>query len=182
MKNAIFSVWLSRASAVLASALVLTAIPVIAAKNVNAAPKSSAVAIKNSGAIASPITQALQQLKRSDKRWIEVNLTTQRLVAWSGDKPVHAVMVSTGKTATPTRTGVFAVQYKFKTKRMQGDNYDVPGVPFTMFYDGNYAIHGAYWHNRFGTPVSHGCVNVAVDHAEWLFKWAQVGTPVVVRQ
>jgi lipoprotein-anchoring transpeptidase ErfK/SrfK len=64
---------------------------------------------------------------------------------------------------------------------MQGQDYDVPDVPYTMYYSGNYAIHGAYWHNQFGTPVSHGCVNVAVDHAEWLFNWTALGTPVIVK-
>jgi hypothetical protein len=182
MKNVIIPSYLGRASAILTGALLFTALPVIGAGVVNAALKPESVAVKNSGEVASPIAQALQKLKRSQKRWIEVNLTTQRLIAWEGNQPVHAVIVSTGKTATPTPTGVFAVQYKFRTKRMQGDDYDVPGVPFTMFYDGNYAIHGAYWHNRFGTPVSHGCVNVAVDHAKWLFDWASVGTPVVVRK
>jgi lipoprotein-anchoring transpeptidase ErfK/SrfK len=49
-----------------------------------------------------------------------------------------------------------------------------------MYYEGNYGIHGAFWHRRFGTPVSHGCVNVAVNHARWLFDWASVGTAVVI--
>jgi lipoprotein-anchoring transpeptidase ErfK/SrfK len=64
---------------------------------------------------------------------------------------------------------------------MQGEDYNVPDVPHAMYYSGNYAIHGAYWHNSFGIPVSHGCINVAPDHAAWLFNWATVGTPVVVR-
>jgi len=51
-----------------------------------------------------------------------------------------------------------------------------------MFYSGNYALHGAYWHNRFGTPVSHGCVNLRVSQARWLYNWAPVGTRVVVHQ
>lgn len=129
-----------------------------------------------------PINREIADLRESDKRWIEVNVTTQRLIAWEGNKPVWAVIVSTGKYGTPTPTGVFAVELKYRTARMQGSDYDVPDVPFTMYYEGNYAIHGAYWHNRFGTPVSHGCVNVAPDHAAWLFKWASVGTPVVVRK
>jgi lipoprotein-anchoring transpeptidase ErfK/SrfK len=65
---------------------------------------------------------------------------------------------------------------------MRGADYDLPNVPYVMFYQGNYAIHGAYWHYQFGTPVSHGCVNVAVNHASWLFDWASVGTPVVINQ
>jgi lipoprotein-anchoring transpeptidase ErfK/SrfK len=128
----------------------------------------------------SPIAQKLRSLQQSNQRWIEVRLGTQRLVAWEGGKPVYAVIVSTGKATTRTRSGVFAIQSRYRMARMQGDDYDVPDVPYTMYYSGGYAIHGAYWHNKFGTPVSHGCVNVAVNHAKWLFNWAAVGTPVVV--
>jgi lipoprotein-anchoring transpeptidase ErfK/SrfK len=130
----------------------------------------------------SAIAQALQRLKQSNQRWIEVDLSRQRLIAWEGETPVYAVIVSTGKPATPTPTGTFAVQTQLRSTRMQGVDYDVPDVPYTMFYSGNYAIHGAYWHRRFGTPVSHGCINVAVNHARWLFNWASVGTPVIVRE
>lgn len=125
-------------------------------------------------------TQKMTALKQTAQRWIEVNVATQRLIAWEGNTPIYAVIISTGTDETPTITGNFAVQTKLRSTRMQGDGYDVPDVPFTMYYHGGYAIHGAYWHHRFGTPVSHGCVNVAVNHAEWLFNWATVGTPVVV--
>lgn len=125
-------------------------------------------------------TQKMAALKQTAQRWIEVNVGTQRLVAWEGNTPVYAVIVSTGTDETPTVTGNFAVQTKLRSTRMQGDGYDVPDVPFTMYYYQGYAIHGAYWHHRFGTPVSHGCVNVAVNHAEWIYNWASVGTPVVV--
>ena len=64
---------------------------------------------------------------------------------------------------------------------MVGEDYNVPDVPNVMYYSGNYAIHGAYWHRSFGIPISHGCTNVAPDHAAWLYRWAAVGTPVVVR-
>lgn len=126
------------------------------------------------------MAQKLQNLQQSNQRWIEIRLATQRLIAWEGGKPVYAVIVSTGKASAPTRSGVFAIQTRYRTASMQGEDYYVPDVPYTMYYSGNYAIHGAYWHNRFGTPVSHGCVNVAVNHAKWLFNWARVGTPVVV--
>lgn len=129
------------------------------------------------GAIAnSPI-----HLKQSSDRWIQIDLSSQRLIAWEGNQPVYAVIVSTGQASTPTPTGTFAVQSMHRTARMQGQDYDIPDVPFIMYYSGSYAIHGAYWHRQFGTPVSHGCTNVAVDHAEWLFNWASVGTPVVVQ-
>ncbi|KAM3090080.1 L,D-transpeptidase [Phormidesmis sp. 146-35] len=130
----------------------------------------------------SPVVTKIAALKKSNQRWIEIDLSSQRLTAWQGKKPEYAMIISTGKDATPTPTGVFAVQTKLESARMQGDDYDIPDVPYTMFYSGNYAIHGAYWHRRFGTPVSHGCVNVAVDHAERLFDWAEVGTPVIVRE
>nr|WP_283761534.1 L,D-transpeptidase [Roseofilum halophilum] len=80
-----------------------------------------------------------------------------------------------------TPRGSFAIQSKHEVARMRGDGYDLPDVPYTMYYSGHYAIHGAYWHHQFGTPVSHGCVNVAVDHAQWLFNWTELGTPVIVK-
>ena len=127
-----------------------------------------------------PLKSAIVKLKKSNQRWIEVDLTRQRLIAWQGKTPFRAVIVSTGKASTPTRTRVFEIQSKLRLARMQGDGYDLPDVPFTMYYSGSYAIHGAYWHHSFGTPVSHGCVNVAIDHAERLFDWASVGTAIVV--
>ncbi|WP_432810051.1 L,D-transpeptidase [Pantanalinema sp. GBBB05] len=127
------------------------------------------------------IAEAVTNLKQSTDRWIEIDLSSQRLIAWEGGVPVYAVIVSTGKSSTPTLTGVFAIQTRLRYARMQGEDYDVPDVPYTMYYYGGYAIHGAYWHHNFGTPVSHGCVNVAVNHAGWLYNWAKIGTPVVVR-
>ncbi|WP_375539499.1 L,D-transpeptidase [Planktothrix sp. FACHB-1365] len=126
------------------------------------------------------IARNMMELQKSSERWILIDLSRQRLIAWEGNQPVYAVIVSTGKADTPTRTGVFKVYTKYETTRMTGPDYDVPDVPYTMYYDGGMAIHGAYWHNLFGTPVSHGCTNVAVNHAKWLFEWASVGTPVIV--
>lgn len=126
------------------------------------------------------LTDRMTELRQANHRWIEVNVSTQRLIAWEGNMPVYAVVVSTGTADHPTLTGAFVVQSKHATARMRGEDYDVPDVPYVMYYDGNYGIHGTYWHNQFGTPMSHGCINVAVDHAEWLFQWASIGTPVVV--
>ncbi|WP_293129598.1 L,D-transpeptidase [Microcoleus sp. bin38.metabat.b11b12b14.051] len=128
------------------------------------------------------IANRIMQLQQSSQRWIEIDLSRQKLIAWEGNKPVYAVNISSGKSSTPTRTGTFAVQTKYRVARMTGDDYDVPDVPYTMYYDGGNAIHGAYWHNLFGNPVTHGCTNVAVNHAKWLFNWASVGTPVVVHK
>lgn len=132
--------------------------------------------VRAEGAIA----QKMEYLKETDKKWLEIDLTRQRLIAWEGDQPVYAVVVSTGKPSTATPPGIFAIQSKHRYARMQGANYDISKVPYTMYYHGGYAIHGAFWHNRFGTPVSHGCTNVAVDRAQWFFEWASVGTPVIV--
>lgn len=126
------------------------------------------------------IAWKLLELQDSEKRWIQVDLTNQRLTAWEGGEPVYTVTVSTGKEVTPTLTGTFNIQSKRPIDRMRGEDYDVPNVPYAMYYDRGYAIHGAYWHNNFGTPVSHGCINMAVDHAEWLFDWASEGTPIVI--
>ncbi|PSB18048.1 L,D-transpeptidase [Phormidesmis priestleyi ULC007] len=148
--------------------------------SVFAAPASTQIPPTAIAQATNPIKSAMTKLKKSNQRWIEIDLTRQRLIAWQGKTPFSAVIVSTGKAATPTLTGVFQIQSKLQIARMQGDDYDISDVPFTMYYSGGYAIHGAYWHHSFGTPVSHGCVNVAVDHAERLFDWASVGTPIVV--
>ncbi len=122
-------------------------------------------------------------LKQQRKgRWIKIELSDQRLSAMNGSTLVRAFMVSTGKRPTPTLTGTYAIQSKFRSTRMQGEGYNISNVPYAMFYSGGYAIHGADWHNSFGTPVSHGCVNMRVSSAGWLYDWARVGTPVVVRQ
>lgn len=122
----------------------------------------------------------MASLKKSNKRWIEINLSTQRLIAWQGKTWVDARIISSGKSSTPTYTGVFAIQSMYRSTVMSGQGYSVPDVPHAMFYDGGYAIHGAYWHNSFGTPVSHGCVNMSESAAQWLFSWARVGTPIVI--
>lgn len=122
------------------------------------------------------------ELRQGQQKWLEINLSTQRLIAWEGGKPVYAVIVSTGKPATPTYSGVYSIYRKQHPERMRGRGYDIPNVPHAMYYHRGYAIHGAYWHSRFGTPVSHGCTNVAPNHARWLYNWASVGTPVVVHR
>ncbi len=116
------------------------------------------------------------------QRWLEIDLSDQRLFAWEGKTQVHAVIVSTGKSSTPTPTGKFAIQQKLPQQRMQGAGYSLPNVPHVMYYSGNYAIHGAYWHNNFGVPVSHGCINLAPDQARWFYDWASMGTPVVIHE
>jgi lipoprotein-anchoring transpeptidase ErfK/SrfK len=128
------------------------------------------------------IAQRIATLQKSEKRWIQVDISEQKLTVWEGSNKLYSLIVSTGKSATPTITGTFTVQSKHASGRMQGPGYNVPYVPYIMYFSGGYAIHGAYWHNRFGTPVSHGCVNLPIAEAEKLFQWASVGTPVIVHR
>jgi lipoprotein-anchoring transpeptidase ErfK/SrfK len=112
-------------------------------------------------------------------RWIDVNLRTQRLTAYQGSKPVFSTLVSTGLPRTPTVVGRFKIYTKLSSTRMRGPGYDLPNVPYTMYFYKGYGLHGTYWHNNFGHPMSHGCVNLRTSDAAWLFSWASIGTPVV---
>jgi lipoprotein-anchoring transpeptidase ErfK/SrfK len=106
------------------------------------------------------------------EKWIEVNLTTQQVIAWEGDKPVFSFLTSTGLPNTPTLVGEFHIYWKLKSTVMTGPGYYLPEVPYTMYFYGSYALHGTYWHNNFGQPMSHGCVNLETGNSEKLFEWA----------
>lgn len=114
------------------------------------------------------------------KKWIEVNLSEQTLTAWQGDVTVMHTLISSGRSGTPTVTGRFTIGNKYKAQRMTGPGYDLPNVPWVMYFYSSYAIHGAYWHNNFGTPMSHGCVNMRNNEAQMLYDWAPAGTEVYV--
>jgi LysM repeat protein len=111
-------------------------------------------------------------------RWIDINLSRQRLTAYQGNTPVATFVISGGLPRTPTVVGNFRVQTKLRSTLMRGPGYYLPNVPYTMYFYRGYAIHGTYWHNNFGRPMSHGCVNMRTSDAGWLFNWASVGTPV----
>lgn len=125
---------------------------------------------------------ALGQGVPDGKRWIEVDLSEQTLTAWQGEVVVLKTQVSTGRPGLATIRGAFAVAHKYDRERMTGPGYDTPDVPWTMYFKWGFAIHGAYWHNNFGTPVSHGCVNMRLHEAKVLYEWAEVGTEVVVHE
>lgn len=114
------------------------------------------------------------------KRWIEINLAEQTLTAWQGDVAVLHSIISSGTQATPTVKGRYTINRKYTKQRMTGPGYDLPNVPWVMYFYQGYAIHGAYWHTQFGTPRSHGCVNMRIDEAEMLYHWADFGTEVYV--
>ena len=111
-------------------------------------------------------------------RWIDVDLTHQRLNAYEGQTLVRTTLVSTGLARTPTPAGRYKIQIKLRSDDMDGPGYYLPNVPFTMYFYRGYALHGTYWHTNFGQPMSHGCVNLPTSEAEWLFNWAEVGTLV----
>jgi lipoprotein-anchoring transpeptidase ErfK/SrfK len=113
-------------------------------------------------------------------RWIDVDLTNQRVYAYEGDTVVNSFIVSTGTWLTPTVTGQFNVYVKYRSNKMSGPGYYLPDVPYIMYFHGSYGLHGTYWHNNFGTPMSHGCVNLTIPDAGWLYDWASIGTVVNV--
>lgn len=113
-------------------------------------------------------------------RWIDVDLDEQTLVASEGDRPVFATLVSSGGHGAITPTGVFRIVLKATARDLRGppgNRWQQPGVPWVMSYRSWYAVHGATWHAAFGTPVSHGCVNVAPGDGRWLFDWAPPVVP-----
>lgn len=115
------------------------------------------------------------------ERWIDVSLSKQLLVAYEGQTPVFATLVSTGKKGNKeesfrTPKGQWRIQSKQITSSMAGTtatdgDYAIEDVPWAMFFEGNYALHGAFWHSRFGRTRSHGCVNLGPTDARWLFNW-----------
>jgi lipoprotein-anchoring transpeptidase ErfK/SrfK len=113
-------------------------------------------------------------------RWIDVNLSQQRVYAYEGDVVVNSFIVSTGTWRTPTVTGKYKVWIKLRSTTMSGPGYYLTNVPYTMYFHKGYGLHGTYWHNNFGTPMSHGCVNLTIGDAAWLYDWASVGTVVNV--
>ena len=113
-------------------------------------------------------------------RWIEVNLSEQRVYAWEGDVLMNSFLVSTGTWATPTVTGTFKIWHKTPMQDMSGPCYYLPDVPYVMYFYKDYGMHGTYWHNNFGTPMSHGCVNLTIPDSQWLYNFASYGTTVKV--
>jgi hypothetical protein len=112
----------------------------------------------------------------ADERWIDVDLSEQTLVAYEGSRPVFATLVSTGKEGHETPTGAYRITSKYVSTTMSdttdGDEpYMIEDVPWTMYFNLAIALHGAFWHSRFGRERSHGCVNLAPADARWLFWW-----------
>ncbi|HIC93705.1 MAG TPA: murein L,D-transpeptidase, partial [Anaerolineae bacterium] len=121
------------------------------------------------------------QAPTADK-WIDINLTTQALVAYEGQRPVYWATVSTGRARTPTPTGRYRIYKKLRFRTMSGPGYHLPNVPYVMYFYKGYTLHGTYWHSNFGRPASRGCVNLRLADAQWLYEWAPVGTLVIIHR
>lgn len=132
----------------------------------------------------SNLTSFVMPTVGDEERWVDVNLTLQTLTAYVGIEPVYQTLISSGRPPYYTVTGQFRVYYRLEEQTMDGRqlgfDYVTPGVPHVQYFYGDFAIHGATWHNDFGTPVSHGCVNVTPEDAKWLYTWMSYGTLVSV--
>ncbi len=117
-------------------------------------------------------------------KWIEVDLSQQRLTLWVGNTQVMSTLISSGLAATPTETGEFKVYEKHPVMTMTGtilgEYYYVPNIKWVSFFDGGEALHGTYWHHNFGHPMSHGCINMTEADAKVLYDFAPIGTKVIV--
>lgn len=116
-----------------------------------------------------------------DEYWVEIDLYEQSFTAYVGDRMVYAGLVSSGLNQWPTNEGLFQVWSRHLKTKMSGaegkiDYYFIEDVPHTMFFDNDIALHGAFWHDRFGYKHSHGCVNMPPRDAEWVFNWS-AGAP-----
>lgn len=124
------------------------------------------------------------------EKWVDVNLSRKTLVAIEGDRPVFAALVSPGRRSKdkkkdhPTPTGVFRIREKHIATTMDGDGtvagdlpYSIEDVPYVAYYDGSYALHGAFWHSNFGREMSHGCVNLSPLDAKKVFFWSEPRLP-----
>lgn len=116
----------------------------------------------------------------NEGRWIDVDISAQQVTAYEGADPVQTFTVSTGTLYHPTVLGQFRIYVKLRATNMAGPGYYLPGVPYTMYFYEGYSLHGTYWHDNFGTPMSHGCVNMRTSEAQWMFDFASVGTLVNV--
>lgn len=118
----------------------------------------------------------------TDDRWIEIDLSEQRLKAHDGQRVVYNFLVSTGKWGR-TPTGTYHVYQKLKYTKMSGGSrelhtyYYLPNVPYVMYFYKGFGMHGTYWHQNFGQPMSHGCINLATPDAEKLFYWSSPVLP-----
>ena len=115
-------------------------------------------------------------------RWRAGALYEQTLVAYEDNRPVFATLVASGLDNFDTEEGLFTIWARMPTDPMSGavgapSAYDLQTVPWVMYFNESMSLHGTYWHDLFGYRRSHGCVNLSISDAKWLFNWAQESTP-----
>jgi hypothetical protein len=127
---------------------------------------------------------------KNGEKWIDVNLTKQTLMLYEGTKPVYATLISSGEAgledpehSTATKRGIFRIHTKHASATMSsdeaGEEFELQDVPYVQYFDkAGYALHGAYWHDRFGIPKSHGCINLAPEDARRIFFWTKPDLPI----
>ena len=133
------------------------------------------------------VARIKQAINPGAQKWIAVDLFEQVLSAYEGDRMVFATLISSGLTQWQTNIGSFKVWRKMATTPMSGamgqpDFYSLPAVPYVMYFDNDISLHGTYWHDGFGFKHSHGCVNMTISDARWLYNWSgdAEGVPVIV--
>ena len=127
---------------------------------------------------------------RSDYyKYIDVDLSEQKLRAYRNGVLEKEFLVSTGIDRYPTPTGTYPIRRKLLNKDYEWsygenhpDNYDIKDVPYNLQFLPTYYLHNAYWHNNFGHKMSHGCVNINLENSKWIYEWANVGDPVIIHQ
>ncbi len=120
----------------------------------------------------------------TEPRWIDIDLSNQTLTAFQDGEIVLTTLISSGAYGSATITGEYRIYARTPSQTMSGYHlgydYNTPNVPHVQYFYGDFGIHGAYWHDNFGTPVSHGCVNLDEPDAAWLYNWSDIGTLVNV--
>lgn len=125
---------------------------------------------------------------KNGEKWIDVNITKQVLVAYEGTNAVYATLVSSGEaglgdpeTSKSTKRGIFRIHTKYVSITMDsdivGEEFELRDVPYVQYFENGYALHGAYWHDGFGRPKSHGCINLSPEDARRLFFWTEPQVP-----
>jgi lipoprotein-anchoring transpeptidase ErfK/SrfK len=122
------------------------------------------------------------------RKWVDVSVHEQTIVAYEGQRAVYIAQVSTGigdmgdpEKTLATKRGTFTVKAKHLTATMTGDEavdaYELSDVPYVQYFEAGYALHAAFWHERFGHPYSHGCVNLTPTDAAWIWGWSDPQVP-----
>jgi lipoprotein-anchoring transpeptidase ErfK/SrfK len=134
------------------------------------------------------LASSTQLVEDSGEKYILVDISEQRLTAYSNGVPVNTFLVSTGTYGWDTPLGTTTVtakipimDYTWNYGPGNPNNYNLPDVKWNLRFRNHYYIHSAYWHNNFGHRMSHGCVNTSIPDAEWVFNWADVGTTVTIQ-